>query len=419
MKILFIADNRTRENWGCRATSIALKELMQQHTIIGTIYGDITHNYVPLKIKKSYTKFNKLYSRLYNLSFIKKISFYIDPYNIIKATISDSYKAYQKVKQKECIYKDIDNKIKEADAIVLNGEGTFIFSTPHRYDTIFYLLMLKVAQSYGKKTYCLNSMFSDSPSSKRNLTILQESINIFEQCTMVTARDPLSYEYYKKNISNKIEYVPDALFTWSKYAKYKDICKKYPLALIPFPELDKYWIDFSFDKPYICLSGSSHIKNPQEAIPIYCKLANKLKEKWNLIIIATCAGDQFLETVAQKVNVPFIPVHTNILAGMSILANAKVFISGRWHPSILASNYGTPCVFLGSNSHKTMALQIMLEYTKKHEYSALPNDNEIKQIIGDTEILFKESNKLRLSIEEQSKKLADLCMNKNQIYLHI
>lgn len=416
MKIFFIADNRTRENWGCRATSMALKELLiQQHAIIGTIYGDITFNYIPYKIKKSHNRFNKLYSRLYNLYFIKKLISHIDPFNIIKDTVSDSYKAYQKICKKECLYRDIDKKIREADAIVLNGEGSFIFSSPHRYDTIFYLLMLKVAQSYGKKTYCLNSMFSDSPSSKRNLRILQESIHIFEQCTMVTARDPLSYNYYQKNISKKIEYVPDALFTWSKYAKYKDICKKYPLALIPFPELDNYWNDFSFDKPYICLSGSSYIKNPQEAISIYYKLANKLKEKWNLIIIATCIGDQFLETVAQKVNTPFIPVHTNILAGMSILANAEVFISGRWHPSILASNYGTPCVFLGSNSHKTMALQVMLDYAQKHEYNALPSDNEIKQIIEYTEFLFKESNKLRPSIKEQSNKLADLCMNKNQI----
>ena len=416
MKVLFIADNRTRTNWGCRATSIALKEIIQQqHTIIGTIYGNITNSYVHYVIKKSGI-ISRSYFKLYNkVSIVRKISTYFDPYNIIKETLSDSYDAYLKVRQKDCIYKDIDDRIKEADAIVLNGEGTFIFSTPHRYDTMFYLLMLKVAQSYGKKTYCLNSMFSDSSTSKRNLKILHESISVFDNCTMVTARDPLSYEYYKNNISKKIEYVPDALFTWNKYAGYKDICMKYPLALIPFPELDKFWNNYSFDKPYICLSGSSYIKNTQEAIPTYCKLASKLKEKWNLIILATCGGDYFLETVAQKVNVTYIPVHTNILAGMSILANAQVFVSGRWHPSILASNFGTPCVLLGSNSHKTKAIQVMLNYAQKEEYHALPNEREIQKIVEDVNMHILNGSKERSDIEKRSHELASLCIKKNQL----
>lgn len=415
MKILFIADNRVRENWGCRATSIALKELIEQkHTIIGTIYGDITYNYEPAKIRKSSNKLYKLYSHIYHLPFINKIAHSIDIYDIIKNTVAKSYSAYQKICQKECIYKDIDLMIRNADGIVLNGEGSFIFSTPARYDTLFYLLLLKIAQSYGKKTYCLNSMFSDSPLSKRNNAILQESINILSQCTLVTARDPLSFEYYKKYISHRIEYTPDALFTWKKYSDYKKIILKYPLALIPFPEFDKLWKDFSFDKPYICLSGSSYIKNPQEAIPIYSQLANKLKERWHLIIVATCSGDFYLEQVAQHTNVPFIPVNTNILAGMSILANAQVFVSGRWHPSIMASNFGTPCVFLGSNSHKTMALQAMLNYTKKEEYHALPNENEIQQIVENVNTLIIKGNEVRNNIEKQCDKLANLCITKNQ-----
>ena len=155
MKILFVADNRTRENWGCRATSIALKDIVKQnHNIIYTIYGDITGSYNPLLMHQKDTLLCKIYSSLYNrLSIVRKISKMLDTANIIRETTEKSLCLYRRAVRNIPIYQEIDKNIREADAVVVNGEGTFIFSTPERYDTIVYLLLLKVAQIYGKKTY--------------------------------------------------------------------------------------------------------------------------------------------------------------------------------------------------------------------------------------------------------------------------
>ena len=44
MKIVYVGDNRTRCNFGCRATSTALSQIIsEEHEIVGTIYGTYTN----------------------------------------------------------------------------------------------------------------------------------------------------------------------------------------------------------------------------------------------------------------------------------------------------------------------------------------------------------------------------------------
>lgn len=408
MKILFVADNRTRENWGCRATSIALKDIVKQnHNIIYTIYGDITGSYNPLLMHQKDTLLCKIYSSLYNrLSIVRKISKMLDTANIIRETTEKSLCLYRRAVRNIPIYQEIDKNIREADAVVVNGEGTFIFSTPERYDTIVYLLLLKVAQIYGKKTYCLNAMFSDSPTSEQNKIILDETKKILMNCTQVTARDPLSYAYCKKYITQSVEYVPDALFSWNQYLSYLNLIYDYPFSVLPFPEMENSWINYN--SPYICLSGSSlAAKNQAEAKKAYKDLALALQKIGKVIIVSTCSGDAFLKDIAVETGMPYLPAHINIFAGLSLLSNAAVFVSGRWHPSILASIGGTPCVFLGSNSHKTMAIQNMLEYHNPKEYAAIPSQSEISSIVEDAVLLLSHGDVLRLKIKNKVKLLAE------------
>lgn len=415
-KVLFVADNRNRENWGCRATSIALKEIIaSQSDIEYTIYGDITGSYNPALIH-GYTKWMRLYKLFYNaFPLIRRVFKLFDKADVISSTVKNSLKRYRKAIKVNKFIKDLDNQIKEVDAVVVNGEGTFIFSTPNRYDTIFYLLILKVAQDYGKRTYLLNAMFSDSPTSKRNISLLSETKQIFEKCSMVTARDPLSYDYCKTNIVKSVKYVPDALFTWDKHLQYNNVCMNYPFATIAFPEMDNKWI--SYNKPYLCLSGSSlAARNPIEAASAYYDLAIALNRYvLQTIIVSTCSGDAFLERVAKKAGLPYVSVQTNILSGMSILGNASVFVSGRWHPSILASLSGTPCVFLGSNSHKTLAIQVMLGYKEAKEYSAIPNSREITCIVQDAIQAVEKEPSLRKCVTKKIEELSIKATNGNNI----
>lgn len=414
-KVIFVADNRNRENWGCRATSIALKDIIkEQCEIIYTIYGDITGWYNPIKFHKNGFK-TKLYTMLYKSSdFIKNIFRLFDAADIIRLTVEKSYLQYQKAIKKNRYLQEIDENIKQADAMVVNGEGTFIFSTPNRYDTIMYLLLLKVAQTYGKRTYCLNAMFSDYPNSSRNYSVINEAKDILGSCTLVTARDPISLRYCKENITNHVKYVPDALFTWNKFESYLNVLKDYPLTIMGFPESENKWLDFK--EPYICLSGSSlAARYPKKAYNAYRLLAEKLNKKIRTVVVSTCSGDKFLQDVAEDQNLPYVSVNSNILTGMALLSNAKAFVSGRWHPSILASIGGTPCILMGSNSHKTLAIQKMLNYDKQFEYNAIPSKKEIDAILEDTMHVISQGEILRKKIKTTACELAEHAYEGNKL----
>jgi polysaccharide pyruvyl transferase WcaK-like protein len=102
-------------------------------------------------------------------------------------------------------------------------------------------------------------------------------------------------------------------------------------------------------------------------------------------------------------------METPIIAAAKILANAQAYVSGRYHPAIMASLGGTPCVFMGSNSHKTWSLQALLEYDKIMEYDSVPSAEEIKKIVADT-IKIIGDLELRDKIKHRAKSLADEAM---------
>ena len=72
---------------------------------------------------------------------------------------------------------------------------------------------------------------------------------------------------------------------------------------------------------------------------------------------------------------------TPVLAAAGILAGAQLYITGRYHPALMASAGGVPCVFMTSNSHKTKSLQELLGYDNPFEFSVFPDNNEILKIV--------------------------------------
>jgi len=400
MKIVFIGDNRNRLNWGCRATSIALKDMISENNdIFHTVYGDVTLNYkskMPSLLNKIIRKLGKHYT------IVKRLLYFLNLDDFICGDVDRSLNQFDKRICNGNFYDVLDKKIKECDALVVNGEGSFIFSKSYRRDTIFYLLLLKKAQSYNKKTYCVNLMLSDCPKDGRNDYTIKQTIDIFNKCDLVSLRDPQSCDYAHEVMSfSKFSYVPDALFSWGKYKMIFPIVKQYPYSFIPFPEKEEYWKSFNFIDPYICVSGSSSAAWDQgAAIRSYKQLVMSLKKiRINVFVVPTCNGDRFLYEVAKQTNTPVIPTEINILNGMAILANAKAFVSGRWHPSILASLGGTPCIFLGSNSSKTISIQRMLQYKKLKEYNSLPTLEDIENIVKDVNIILEKNNEYRTKIQ--------------------
>lgn len=417
MKVLYVGDNRNRVNWGCRATSIALKALIEEagNTIVSTIDGKEVAPYsytasffpgvAPTKLLKAiYMRRNrKIFDVLYRLLSSKR------QIDFIEDDVSTSTKQFLEIKKHNVHLEKIYEQIKLSDAIVINGEGDFILSNPPRRNALFYLFMLDIAKKMGKKTFLVNAMFSDCPATGRNDSTLKETIKTLNNCTLISTRDNTSYNYLKElNITSQLICTPDALFTWQKYFQQPVPPPTIGDAVIPFPEEDRFFNTIDFSKPYIIISGSSSAAQKRnEAIKSYTNLTNRVKELHHQVYLQpTCIGDSFLDHVSIKTNTPILPLNMAILTGASVLANAELMISGRFHPSILASLGGTPCIFLGSNSHKTKSLQDLLEYDNPKEYSAIPNQDEIESILLDAKYILDDKDNIRERIRGTVKRRA-------------
>jgi len=397
MKIIYFADNIVRENFGCRATSTALKQLLEKNNeIVADITGEITHEngaedvfFAPCI--KSYKPFSKIQSKKLIFKVWRKAARRINKgrkpsrYDFTDYNPEKSYKNLIKCLPANPQYKNYDLRNYDFDALVINGEGTMIMSDPPRRDSLTYLMMAKWALDLNKKVYFVNAMFSDSTTGAQNKTLVKYTNDILAACTLVTARDPYSLEYLKKYMpAVQASFIPDALFTWKKYIN-PDLLKHNIECYLPFGHEFRFEglnkIDFS--KPYIVISGNSlAINNFGKAVDCYTNLVHCIKNRLHvqIVLLQVCLGDGFLKRVAENTGTPFIPVEIPIIYGLNILAGASLYLSGRFHPSIMASLGATPCIFQGSNSHKTESLQGMLQYEKTAVYSAFPSEDEFEAI---------------------------------------
>jgi hypothetical protein len=183
----------------------------------------------------------------------------------------------------------------------------------------------------------------------------------------------------------KASYLPDSLFAW--FPRLAEECVRPPLNgnfLLPHPEQEEYWDKLDFSRPYICIGGGAlAASQPARAIECYQRLVDAMKELGYAIYLTENDGpDEFLQTVAREKQVGIIPVNTPILMCGAVLARARLFISGRYHPSILASLGGTPCIFLGSHAHKMGSLAKVLEYDDGRQFNGFPDEPEIAEIVA-------------------------------------
>ena len=416
MNVLYVGDNRSRPNWGCRATSIALSQLLlSKFKVSEVIPGTCVSNKLPVD-----TFFSQQLLRLLPHRIKKTLSF--DFYSWLEKTLGkktdfitedpiESSKNLLKYRNKYELLEFIYQSVKACDAIVINGEGDIIFTSPPRRKLLFLLALIELASYLNKPVFYLNAMVSDCPVMGRNQKTVSKTIQCLEKCRVVALRDPISLAIvnaFQANINAK--FIPDALFSWQHYFLERSLPQNGDF-IIPFPEASEYFGKFDFSEPYVCIGGSGSFlatENQEKADYAYLGLVKQMKDLGkNIFLVETGSKEDFLKTVSVKTGVPLIPINIPILMAGSILANASLFISGRYHPSIFASLGGTPCLFLGSNSHKTKSLQEVLEYKEPKEFSVLPTSQECEEIFYLAKTRISEGDKIRATIKEVVQKRAE------------
>ncbi|MEI6891614.1 MAG: polysaccharide pyruvyl transferase family protein [Pontiella sp.] len=414
MKLVYIADNRCRTNFGCRGTSIALSQLIStEHEIVGTVSGKYTHAgrgrlfFIPGLPKWIYVLLGKLplwetLKRMWGWTISRNQGVY-RAFDFLSDASETNFKNICRCLPANKYLKEFDLRQYDFDGIVINGEGTMIMTNPPRRDTLVYLMFIDWAKSMGKKVYLVNAMFSDCPATGTNKETMETTHKALMKCDAITVRDPVSLSYVKDKFSGiEVNYIPDALFTWKRYVDQIPSIMNGSYVLPFGQETDSEFDQFNFTEPYICVSGSSLAAWDQgAAYTSYKLLVESLKAETRLpvFLIQVCIGDRYLLDVGRDTNTPCLHVEIPILAGAKILSDAALYVSGRFHPSIMASLGGTPCVFLGSNSHKTWSLQEMLEYEDIVEFSASPNESDIVNIVSLAKKKLAGGNVLRNKIE--------------------
>jgi hypothetical protein len=322
-------------------------------------------------------------------------------------------------KEKEGI-KEVYCSVRESDSVVVDGDGDLIFREKPGRIPCFNLAIIELAHFFGKEIHYVNSIFSDCPATGHNSEFFDMAVETLSKCSTVALRDPLSVRFAEKEAPElDVEYIPDSLFHW--YERLQESGGNLPNDgdfAVPFPrEKASRFGRVRFDEPYVCIAGGSRAAWEQEdSVVPYTELVRQIKTLGhNVYLTPTCSGDEFMYEVAVRADVPIIPAETPIMMAGAIVAGAEVFITGRYHPSIFASFGGTPCVFLGADSHKTRSIQEVLGYEEKKVFSALPSKSEAKKILEESKKCIKsktnEKEKISKNVErcsDEAKKVTNL-----------
>lgn len=252
---------------------------------------------------------------------------------------------------------ELHEMIASADEMVVNGEGDFILR--ERLTLMRTIATMRAAKIMGKPVHLLNSILSHAPSRPENESFIVEQVGAtLELCDSIVYRDPHSLALHREYYGGlAATWSPDALFSWSDYAR-TGLARRDAFS----PETEGLTIPvqrlLTSGEPYVVISGTSIYGLKAEPFRrTVTALAQRLRKKGIATVFAcTDEPDRKLAGILADAGIPGVDPKVPLTAAARLLWNAEAIVSGRYHPSILASLGGTPFVLMSSNSHKTRSL---------------------------------------------------------------
>jgi hypothetical protein len=284
--------------------------------------------------------------------------------------------------------------IAKAKYFVVNAEGTIIFS--HEPKNPFQCLARYVAAKLINPkiiTLHINSVCSPNMNGIVEESELQEARKFIPFINKMIFRDRLSADFAKKHLGVDGRYIPEALFYFS--VMYPDLAiPQYGDLIQPFGASSFDYGKYDFSKPYIIVAGSSMLKSIDENAKRYTRLVNALKEfDLKIFLFKSCAKNGYeckiFSQVSKNTGCIVIPQDVNIVQICAILGNARAMVGGRFHPAVLASIGGTPCIMTSANCHKSAGfLDYFADIYKSKVYDVnLEKDEDIKDIVKEVSVV--------------------------------
>lgn len=419
-KVYFVNDTSDAPNWGCRATTNALKKMVVKsgYEISHTLYLSSMQTevqYIPnkkLRLVESYSNSiaqsiprGRSAIQYLNHRFIQSSWNTISGKKDIVPTCFAEFEPFAQQVFAGEIFRTESLCLKECDLVVINGEGS-IYDQQRKGRMMLFIAYL--AKKYFNKPCILVNHTADV----HDPIMFEMASYVYPLLDDVIFREPLSSEACSDFLKKENSLLAaDAAFT------YRPISDSSWLSVVGREGYFSIWPDsavgFDPKKPYICVGGSSIYLRPDrpsyDSVPGFIKLCKRLQEQIAPVVLtAPCQTDEkIFRPIAKELNLPLIALSTPTQQAVDILGNASVYISGRWHPSILALTGGTPIVTLTANTYKTQALIEQIELNAP-TFNALKLHEEIEGIVKLTHFYIKEGNGLRERIRQRSAKLSEL-----------
>ena len=258
--------------------------------------------------------------------------------------------------------------IDNADIVLINSEGNIVKGTDsngyYRLGGLYVLFIAYLSKVVlNKPTYIINH--GVDPGNRDIIDIIK---NVYPLLDGVFVRENLSIDLLRKWGVTNTKFVADALFLYNK-------------TKIEAHHCDVYLSQRDYSKKLVCIGDSSGMKSPYnkvgwDVIDFYKKLINKYQE--NGYQVAFVDGFNGLnydvnEIVKQTKCIHLKMLNCSFEELYKVFEEAEIYVSGRWHTSILAVQAGTPIILWGADSHKTEALYDLLDYKMRFfEVASLP-----------------------------------------------
>lgn len=408
-RVLLVSDNRDNDNWGSRATTMALLELMAAAGLSPSdrVLDAEVRSRVALADGPVAGRLLRqpALARLAGAGLARggRTRLSLERLGVRDAVSDDPAETVRRWRRsgREPLAEWIA-RVERADAVVVNGEGSMIFTTPSRLEQRFHLAVMQLAHEADVPFAYVNALVADPANGPRNAATVAATRRLLPQARLVTTRDPWSQAFLREVAPEVASvYVPDSVFAWKgRVGRGRDLLAR-PEYLTPFHERPDRLGTWDFQRPYICVGGSSEAaKDPKRAAASYRRLLQALPELgYPLVVTVSSTGDAFLEELAHELGLPLVPADTNVMVATEILAHAELVVTGRYHPAILAGLGGVPGVLLGADSHKTASVQQMLGYPDIHVFAEQPTAADVSAILQRARRVLAERQRWQEAIE--------------------
>jgi len=402
--VLFIGDLRDAGNLGAIATSSTLIEnLKMRYKNVNFSFlnhGDMLKKKYNTE-KKGYLKVKKI---LKNLKLVKLFN-----------NLKPSNKSLNHVPNKFNDYEDFYNSpdivklskeielIKKSDLVIINGEGNFVKGIDnkgrYRIGARYLLYMIYLATfKFNKKTFLINFTFDIEGDAVKKIVL-----QVFSKLAKISVREKMSIQKLKSvtNLEN-VEFIPDALFMYKPNDEQDPKVKKF---------LQK------INSKFIILGDSSGIRSSAghsvkwDVVITFSKIVKCFKGKgYQVVFLDGFAGTNYeINDAIRKNKLPYL----NILDFSwnqigQILGKATCLISGRWHASILSLLHNTPIVTYSSDSHKTKAINELVDFGFNSHYNIHEIPQFIDEMVKDVCEIDKNSQIIKMKIKKEIEELNKL-----------